>query len=113
MSIFGKKPGGIPLGYEWNPRTGKYGKRITFTGKTAPHLLLLGPNGSGKGTRLLIPALLELTGRSVVVIAPFGLLVEHDPSLKSAGFNPLVGLSPASPTFYDDAAGLAEALIRV
>ena len=38
MSIFGKKPGGIPLGYEWNPRTGKYGKRVTFTGKTAPHL---------------------------------------------------------------------------
>jgi type IV secretion system protein VirD4 len=136
MSIFRRQPGGIPLGYEWNPRTGKYGKRVIFTGKTAPHLLLLGPNGSGKGTRLLIPALLELAGRSVVVIDPkgelaavtsawrrsigdvvvlnpFGLLVEHDPGLKSAGFNPLAGLSPASPTFYDDAAGLAEALIRV
>ena len=136
MSIFGRKPGGIPLGYEWNTRTGKYGKRVIFTGKTAPHLLLLGPNGSGKGTRLLIPALLELTGRSVVVIDPkgelaavtsawrrsigdvvvlnpFGLLVDRDPSLASAGFNPLSGLNPASPTFYDDAAGLAEALIRV
>jgi hypothetical protein len=43
MNIFGRKPGGIPLDYEWDPRTGKYGKRVIFTGKTAPHLLLLGP----------------------------------------------------------------------
>lgn len=136
LNFFSRKAGGIPLGYEWDTRTGKYGKRVTFTGKTAPHLLLLGPNGSGKGTRLLIPALLELAGRSVVVIDPkgelaavtsvwrrtigdvvvlnpFGLLVDRDPGLQSAGFNPLAALDPKAPTFYDDAAGLSEALIRV
>jgi type IV secretion system protein VirD4 len=136
MMFFRKKPSGIPLGYAWDTRTGKYGKRVVFDGRTAPHLLLLGPNGSGKGTRLLIPALLELSGRSIVVIDPkgelaavtsawrrtqgevvvlnpFGLLVDRDPSLQSAGFNPLAALDPKAPAFYDDAAGLAEALIRV
>src|SRR5882672_3820999 len=42
-----------------------------------------------------------------------GLLVDRDPGLQSAGFNPLVSLDPKSPTFYDDAAGMSEALIRV
>ena len=73
MFDFGRRPSGF-AGYEWNTRTGKYGKRITFTGKTAPHLLLIGPNGSGKGTRLLIPALLQMAGRSIVVIDPKGEL---------------------------------------
>ena len=53
---------------------GRYGKRVMFEGKRAPHLLVLGPNGSGKGTRLLIPALLQMSGRSVVVIDPKGEL---------------------------------------
>lgn len=130
-------PAGIPLGYPWNPRTGEYGSEpIIFSGKTAPHLLLLGPNGSGKGTRLLVPALLQSTSLStvvidtkgelasitaawrrkvskVVIVNPFGLLVDRYPDLKSAGFNPLASLDPASPTFYDDAKGLSEALIRV
>lgn len=127
---------GIPLGYEWDPRTGKYGRRVIFSGKAAPHLLLLGPNGSGKGTRLLIPTLLQLTRKScvvvdpkgelaaitsawrrkvgdVVVLNPFGLLVDRYPDLQSAGFNPLASLDPASPTFFDDCKGLSEALIRV
>jgi hypothetical protein len=37
--------------YELNSQTGDYGGKVTFCGRTAPHLLLLGPNGSGKGTR--------------------------------------------------------------
>jgi type IV secretion system protein VirD4 len=137
MKMFGLgQPGGILLGYAWNPRTGEYGKRVIFEGRTAPHLLLLGPNGSGKGTRLLIPSLLELTGRSIVVIDPkgelaavtaawrrtvgevvilnpFGLLTDRYRDLISAGFNPLAALDPASMTFFDDAKGLSEALIQV
>jgi type IV secretion system protein VirD4 len=35
------------------------------------------------------------------------------PDLKSVGFNPLLSLDPASPTFFDDAAGIADALIRI
>jgi hypothetical protein len=45
------RSGDIPLGYELNSQTGDYGGKVTFCGRTAPHLLLLGPNGSGKGTR--------------------------------------------------------------
>ena len=84
----------------------------------------------------MIPALLEITGRSIVVIDPkgelaavtaawrrtvsdvvvlnpFGLHVGQYPDLASAGFNPLASLDPLAPTFYDDAKGLAEALIVV
>ena len=46
---------GIPLGYQWDPQRGRYGARVMFEGSRAPHLLVIGPNGSGKGTRLLIP----------------------------------------------------------
>ncbi|MGH6845930.1 MAG: type IV secretory system conjugative DNA transfer family protein [Methylocella sp.] len=110
--IFGRgRPSANPLGYEWNTETGDYGGKVAFAGRAAPHLLLLGPNGSGKGTRLLIPALLELANRSLVVIDPkaelaavtaawrrtvsevvilnpFGLLTREYPVLQSAGFNP-------------------------
>jgi len=136
MFGFSRQADGIPLGYEWNPRTGEYGDKLIFDGSRAPHLLTIGPNDSGKGTRLLVPALLQMTGRSVVVIDPkgelaaitaqwrrtagevvvlnpFGLHVGQYPDLTSAGFNPLAFLDPAAPAFYDDAAGLAEALIRV
>ncbi|MBV9825333.1 MAG: type IV secretory system conjugative DNA transfer family protein [Alphaproteobacteria bacterium] len=127
---------GVPLGYEWDMRRGRYGKAVTFEGRRAPHLLVIGPNGSGKGTRLLIPALLQMAGRSIVVIDPkgelaavtaawrrtlgdvvvlnpFGLHVGQYPDLASAGFNPLASLDENAPTFYDDAKGLAEALITV
>jgi type IV secretion system protein VirD4 len=127
---------GVPLGYEWDPGRGRYGKRVMFEGKRGPHLLVIGPNGSGKGTRLLIPALLQMSGRSVVVIDPkgelaavtaewrrtvgdvvvlnpFGLHVGRYPDLASSGFNPLASLDEKAPTFYDDAKGLAEALITV
>jgi len=135
--VFGFGPmTGVPLGYEWDMRRGRYGKAVTFEGRRAPHLLVIGPNGSGKGTRLLIPALLQMAGRSIVVIDPkgelaavtaawrrtlgdvvvlnpFGLHVGQYPDLASAGFNPLASLDENAPTFYDDAKGLAEALITV
>jgi type IV secretion system protein VirD4 len=131
-----RKTTGVPLGYKWDPERGRYGGRMVFEGHRAPHLLVIGPNGSGKGTRLLIPALLEISGRSIVVIDPkgelaavtaewrrtvgdvvvlnpFGLHTGRYPDLASAGFNPLASLDETAPTFYDDAKGLAEALITV
>ena len=44
----------------------------------------------------------------VVMLNPFNVL-----GLGSAGFNPLAALDPASPNFYDDAAALGEALIKI
>ena len=94
-------------------------------------MLLFGPNGTGKGTRFLIPNLLSIKDRSIIVIDPKGELaavtvdyrrtvgdvVMLNPfnvlGLGSAGFNPLAALDPASPNFYDDAAALGEALISI
>ena len=42
------------------------------------------------------------------MLNPFDVL-----GLGSAGFNPLALLDPKSPNFYDDAAALGEALIRI
>ena len=94
-------------------------------------MIVFGPNGSGKGTRFLVPTLLTLKDRSILVIDPKGELaaitadyrrsigevVILNPfdvlGLGSDGFNPLALLDPDSPLFYDDAAALGEALIRV
>jgi type IV secretion system protein VirD4 len=102
------------------------------------HVLVFGPNGSGKTTRLLLPNLLELENRSIVVvdpkgelaavsapfrrtlgqvviINPFGVLSNRPgyEDLKSDGFNPLLALDPNAPSFNADAAPLADALIKV
>lgn len=101
-------------------------------------IIIFGPNGKGKGTSLLIPHLLQSSGSSlvvvdpkgelaavtakyrqelgrVVVINPFGLHTELSDyqDLKSAGFNPLAKLDPASDSFNSEAAQLAEALVSV
>jgi type IV secretion system protein VirD4 len=68
----------------------------------------------------------RLRGHDVKILDPFGKLhdaVKDRPDLygylidngltKSAGFNPLAVLDPSSPNFYDDAAGIGEALIKI
>jgi type IV secretion system protein VirD4 len=122
---------GISLGRHYDDTTQRAGdNRLLYEGER--HLLLFGPNGTGKGTRFLIPNLLSIKDRSIIVIDPKGELaavtadyrrtvgdvVMLNPfnvlALGSAGFNPLALLNPKSPeTFYDDAAALGEALIRI
>lgn len=120
---------GISLGRYYEEATQRAGDKIPYIGER--HLLLFGPNGTGKGTRFLIPNLLTIKDRSIIVIDPKGELaavtadyrrtvsdvVVLNPfnvlGLGSAGFNPLATLDPDSPNFYDDAAALGEALIHI
>jgi type IV secretion system protein VirD4 len=120
---------GIGLGRHYDDATQRVGKKIPYQGER--HLILFGPNGTGKGTRFLIPNLLTITDRSIVVIDPKGELaavtadyrrtvsdvVMLNPfnmlGLGSAGFNPLAALDLESPYFYDEAAALGEALIKL
>jgi type IV secretion system protein VirD4 len=120
---------GIVLGRHYDDATQSAGGKIPYQGER--HLLLFGPNGTGKGTRFLIPNLLSIKDRSIVVIDPKGELaavtadyrrtlgdvVLLNPfgvlGLGSEGFNPLASLDPKSPVFYDDAAALGEALIKL
>jgi type IV secretion system protein VirD4 len=99
------------------------------------HAVTIGPNGSGKGTGVIIPNLVAYPGSvfiidpkgeaaaityrararrgKVVVINPFNVLADRLPHLKSNGFNPLAVLEPRTDNFPDDASGIAEALVRI
>src|SRR5580693_8186010 len=120
---------GITIGRYFDEPAARVGDKIAYAGER--HVLLFGPNGTGKGTRFLIPNLLSINDRSIVVIDPKGELaavtadyrrtlgdvVMLNPfdvlGLGSAGFNPLAALDPDSPNFFDDAAALGEALIKI
>jgi type IV secretion system protein VirD4 len=109
--------------------------KLRYTGER--HLLLLGVNGAGKGTRILMPNLLTMHGnRSIVVVDPkgelaavtapfrrqvsrvvilnpFGVLTEYQgyQDLEGCGFNPLAALDPRAEDFSEEAALLADAMI--
>lgn len=124
-----EESGGLSLGRYYDEATQRIGDKVVYSGER--HLLLFGPNGTGKGTRFLIPNLLSIKDRSIIVVDPKGELaavtadyrrsvgdvVMLNPfdvlGLGSVGFNPLATLDPTSSNFYDDAAALGEALIRI
>jgi type IV secretion system protein VirD4 len=131
----GNAPWAVSLGrYLLGPE--QFGDRQLYGGER--NLLMFGPNGSGKGTRFLMPNLLQMTDCSivvidpkgelaavtapyrrtvgeVVVINPFGVLADRPgyEDLKSDGYNPLRALDPDAPSFNADASWLAEALVTV
>jgi len=123
--------GGLYVGRTYDDATKRADEAILYKGDR--HMLVFGPTGCGKTTRLLMPNLLDgLEDVSVIVIDPKGQLAavtaEHrrklghkvvllNPfnalGLGSDGFNPLANLDPKSPQFYDHAAGIGEALIKI
>jgi type IV secretion system protein VirD4 len=105
---------------------------ITYSG--ARHLLTVAPNRSGKGVCTCIPALLShpgpaivldprgevatatarfragVLGQRIAIYDPFDAACPHL-SLTADRFNALDTLDPGSPTFFDDAALIADALV--
>ncbi len=128
-------PDAVTLGRLVDPVAGIMGK-MRYGG--AQHLIVFGPNGKGKGTRILMPNLLQMSGASVVVvdpkgelaavtapfrrtlgrvviINPFGVLTDWRgyEDLRSCGFNPLAALDPAAPSFNVQAALIADAMVTI
>ena len=64
-------PDAIALGRIVDPEEG-IAERIRYGGDQ--HTVILGPNGKGKGTRILVPNLLSLDGLSLVVVDPKGVI---------------------------------------
>jgi type IV secretion system protein VirD4 len=127
----------IRLGVEWFP----YDRRRTGNAVTCPldgHFELIAPPGAGKGACLEIPNLClglqnvsvlsidpsgqnaavcadarRRMGHDVVCLNPYGMHTGIYPDLKSAGFNPLAGISCRARVFYQDCAAVSEALIMI
>lgn len=142
----GARRDAIYLGREFVP-DGRGGEKVTYGGPL--HHILVGPNGVGKGMRMLAPNLLTMEDKSIVVmdpkgqlaamtasfrqqvsdvkiIDPFGVLQELTRQypmdffplseaglVESVGFNPLASLDPRSDTFYDNAAVISDAMIKI
>jgi type IV secretion system protein VirD4 len=129
-------PDAIRLGRFADRERNAITSRMGYSGER--NIIVFGPNGSGKGMRLLVPNLLQSQGRSifvvdpkgelaaitapfrrkigdVVIINPFGIFADRPGygDLRSSGYNPLAKLNPLSRTFNREAAQLAEALVTV
>jgi type IV secretion system protein VirD4 len=124
-----RKDGGLFLGQLFDK--GKARQEVRY--RESIHAITIGPNGSGKGTRLIIPNLAELprsifiidpkaealaiTGRAraklgrVLIINPFNVLVDRLPHLRSHGFNPMADLDERSDDFNDDATLIGLAMV--
>jgi type IV secretion system protein VirD4 len=138
MSDIWGTDGGVYLGFGSKETTGDpppMSSPLCYVGDR--HIVTIGPNGSGKTRRLLLPNLARLNKWSMLVVDPKGELAmmtaRHrlaagsdviflNPfnlfGMKSTGFNPVAALDPGTAEqpgedFADDALGLAEAIIRV
>ena len=129
-----------------SPEAIEFGRLTTKSGITSKmryggerHTLVFGANGSGKGTRILLPNLLNMGGKrsivvvdpkgelaavsapyrrtigKVVILNPFGVLTDYRgyDDMAGVGFNPLAALDPYSADFSKDVSLLAEAMIPV
>lgn len=131
MASIWETNGGIPVGYEATDTEGERPPLVNpLRYKDDRHLVLIGPNGSGKTKRLLLPALHDLTGWTEIVVDPKGDLCAMTRAhreaagnrviilnpfnvlgLGSTGFNPIAALE-LTEDFPDDALELAEAVIK-
>lgn len=128
-------PDALTLGRFVDHREG-IAEKILYSGDQ--HVLVFGPNGKGKGTRILMPNLLQMSGSSVVVvdpkgelaavtapyrrtlgrvviINPFGVLTDWPgyEDMESCGFNPLARLDADSPALNVEAALFADAVVTM
>jgi type IV secretion system protein VirD4 len=129
-------PDSVILGRMYDYRRGIIEGRMRYGGPR--HVVIFGPNGTGKGMRLLVPNLLQSEGKSifvidpkgelaaitapyrrqlgrVVILNPFGVLTDIPgyEDLESQGYNPLAALDPDARSFNADASLLADAMIKV
>ena len=77
-----------PLAGEWTPRAEMH----RYTGDR--HLVTLGPNGSGKTRRLLVPNLAMLINWSILVVDPKGELAVQTAAHRKAEGSEIITLDP-------------------
>src|SRR5581483_9935860 len=126
------KSGGVYLGFGVDRTEGEPHLYDEIRYQDDRHIMMLGPNGSGKTRRVLLPNLALLKDWSMVVVDPKGVLAKMAAThrdrmlvnsvflnpfgvmgLPSHGFNPLASLDPETDDFPDDCMSLAESMIRI
>jgi type IV secretion system protein VirD4 len=128
-------PDAVAVGRCRDEKTGRIGAKNKFAG--AEPIVVIGRNRSGKDAGIGNYNGLQLEGKSWFVLDPrgeasaicgpyrrtLGPVYNFNPfgvpttpgyaDLQSDGFNPLAALDHNSPRFFDDVAGIAEALIKI